>query len=61
MYILTIFGKDNSKQVLNQQTEVGLDKYNKPLTGFNLSNKMREIATTIAGNNYANHKFRLVN
>lgn len=56
MITLTIFGKDNTKQVMNMSNRVLLDEKNKPLTDAKFQIKMNEIASTVAGQNYKYHK-----
>lgn len=58
MLTLTVFGKDDSKQVINCNNTVLFDEKNRRLTPDDLSKKMRTIATDVAKNNYLNHKFR---
>jgi len=59
MIMLTIFGKDETKQVINCSNDVMYDKYNNKLSSVAIANKMKDTATDIAKNNYAGHKFRV--
>lgn len=55
MVKLLIFGKDNTKQVVNMSNAVTLDQKNKPLSDKFLNNKILEIAQTIGSTNYKGH------
>jgi len=57
--ILTIHGKDETKQVTKMTNVVLLDHKNKPLSTDKWLEKLYEIASTIAGKNYRGHKFEI--
>lgn len=57
MPILTVFRKDGSKQVVNSTKAITLDKYGNKLHPQVLNSRVNEIARTIGGQSYLNHKF----
>jgi hypothetical protein len=57
--LLTIYLKNNKKQVVNQSQAVLTDNKNRELKPDKLAEKMNSIARSIAGRMYLNHKYSL--
>lgn len=59
MNTLTIFLRDQTKQVIQCNNTVLTDKFNKRLHPAKLKEKISDIARTVAGRGYLSHKFTI--